>query len=94
MENYLFPVLFSPFYLIIELPDPPKFCELRNDTVFEVVCTAGEYQPHFECTYLCSRRFSLHRTMVYYQTNDILCHFVIHAALCVFLLLYLLLYNL
>lgn len=25
----------------IELPDPPKFCELRNDTIFEVVCTAG-----------------------------------------------------
>lgn len=39
--------LFPIFYLIIEYPEPPKFCELRNDTGFEVVCTAGEYQPQF-----------------------------------------------
>lgn len=29
------------FFRLPELPDPPKFCELRNDTIFEVVCTAG-----------------------------------------------------
>lgn len=36
-------ILFAIFVVrfSIELPDPPKFCELRNDTIFEVVCTAG-----------------------------------------------------
>lgn len=28
-------------FRLLEFPDPPKFCELRNDTIFEVVCTAG-----------------------------------------------------
>lgn len=27
--------------LIIEIPEPPKSCELRNDTILEVVCVAG-----------------------------------------------------
>lgn len=25
----------------VETPDPPKSCELRNDTILEVVCVAG-----------------------------------------------------
>lgn len=25
----------------IETPEPPKSCELRNDTILEVVCVAG-----------------------------------------------------
>lgn len=28
-------------YFLIETPEPPKSCELRNDTILEVVCVAG-----------------------------------------------------
>lgn len=28
-------------YLPLELPEQPKHCELRNDTIFEVVCAPG-----------------------------------------------------
>jgi hypothetical protein len=27
--------------LFVETPDPPRYCELHNDTMLEVVCTAG-----------------------------------------------------
>lgn len=29
------------YFLYIETPEPPKSCELRNDTYLEVVCVAG-----------------------------------------------------
>lgn len=42
-ELISFVLLLFSFYLFFlsELPDPPRYCELRNDTIFEVVCTAG-----------------------------------------------------
>lgn len=33
--------LIARFHIHLEPPDPPKFCELRNDTIFEVVCIPG-----------------------------------------------------
>lgn len=35
-------MFFFCFFLILELPEPPKLCELRNETIFEVVCTPGK----------------------------------------------------
>lgn len=38
---YFVTIFFHFFFMTLELPESPKSCELRNDTIFEVICAPG-----------------------------------------------------